>query len=108
MTSKKKKETMRKYYQNNKEKLKIQSREYQQSPEGKLKRKEYNRKYREKTKMRKKAHKKVENAIKFGNLKRQPCEICGDPKSHAHHEDYEKLLEVRWLCDQHHKEAHKN
>lgn len=45
-------------------------------------------------------------AIKSGKLSRKPCEICGEPKSHAHHDDYSKPLDVVWLCLQHHKERH--
>lgn len=40
------------------------------------------------------------------HLERQPCEICG-AKAEAHHEDYNKPLEVRWLCFKHHREWHK-
>lgn len=35
-----------------------------------------------------------------------PCEVCGDPNVHAHHEDYTKPLEVNWLCPLHHVERH--
>jgi len=52
-----------------------------------------------------KAHYLVSNAIRDGRLKRMPCEICGG-KSHAHHEDYSKPLEVRWLCPIHHQQLH--
>lgn len=48
---------------------------------------------------------KVERAIRAGRLVRQPCEVCGN-KAHAHHEDYTKPLDVRWLCPLHHKAAH--
>lgn len=48
---------------------------------------------------------KVRDAIANGNLKRQPC-FCGDQRSHAHHEDYNKPLEVIWLCAKHHTEIH--
>lgn len=54
-----------------------------------------------------KARSIVANAVKRGRLIRQPCEVCGDQKSQAHHEDYSKPLEVRWLCDPHHKAHHK-
>jgi hypothetical protein len=45
-------------------------------------------------------------AIRRGELVRQPCEVCGNPRSHAHHDDYSKPLEVRWLCAGHHKRWH--
>lgn len=43
-------------------------------------------------------------AIKSGELVRQPCEFCDKPAhlSEAHHEDYTKPLEVRWVCRQCH------
>ncbi len=41
-----------------------------------------------------------------GTLKRKPCEVCGDVETHAHHADYSKPLDVRWLCAKHHKELH--
>src|SRR4051812_39153823 len=44
-------------------------------------------------------------ALRKGVLTRQPCEVCGSEKSQAHHEDYSKPLEVRWLCRPHHTEA---
>ena len=39
-------------------------------------------------------------------LERMPCEICGDSIVEAHHDDYSKPLEVRWLCQSHHKQWH--
>jgi ribosomal protein S27AE len=56
---------------------------------------------------RQKAHNKVQTAIKNGNLKRLPCCRCGDEKSLAHHEDYDKPLDVMWLCQPCHKQRHK-
>ena len=53
------------------------------------------------------AHNAVRSAIKMGELKRQPCEVCGNEKSQAHHDDYSKPLDVRWLCQKHHYEHHK-
>ena len=46
----------------------------------------------------------LRNAIACGEVVRQPCEVCGDPNSEAHHDDYSKPLEVRWLCNPHHCE----
>lgn len=47
----------------------------------------------------------VRYAVKMGRLIRLPCEVCGSPKSEAHHDDYSKPLDVRWLCRPHHREA---
>lgn len=49
----------------------------------------------------------VRNRIYRGTLTRKPCEKCGLPNAHAHHDDYSKPLEIRWLCPVHHKEAHR-
>lgn len=46
--------------------------------------------------------------IRRGKIKKQPCEICKDPNSEAHHEDYDKPLVVIWLCRKHHLEHHQN
>ena len=35
-----------------------------------------------------------------------PCEICGDPRAHGHHDDYSRPLNVRWLCARHHRRHH--
>jgi hypothetical protein len=53
------------------------------------------------------AHSAVARAIRCGELVRQPCSRCNDPKSVAHHEDYDKPLEVMWLCQPCHKQRHK-
>jgi len=48
----------------------------------------------------------VKSEIRSGRLTRKPCEECGKPKSEAHHEDYSKPLEVKWLCRSHHAARH--
>lgn len=50
----------------------------------------------------------VGNAIRDGKLVRLPCGICGNTTADAHHDDYSKPLEVRWLCRKHHAEWHRN
>ena len=37
-----------------------------------------------------------------------PCEVCGATKAQAHHCNYSKPLDVRWLCPKHHAEWHKH
>lgn len=53
------------------------------------------------------ARRALRRAVKSGKLIRQPCENCGEPKSHGHHPDYSKPLEVIWLCDPCHRAVHK-
>ena len=48
----------------------------------------------------------VTNALRLGDLVRQPCAKCGDADSEAHHEDYSKPLDVTWLCRPCHNRAH--
>jgi len=48
----------------------------------------------------------VAQAIKDG-LKRGPCESCGSTSFiEAHHDNYNKPLEIRWLCRSHHAKLH--
>ena len=37
--------------------------------------------------------------------RRQPCVICGEP-GERHHEDYDRPLDIMWLCHAHHMEWH--
>lgn len=51
----------------------------------------------------------VNNAIRDGRLpKGEVCEVegCARTDVHAHHDDYTKPLEVRWLCPLHHHRGH--
>lgn len=53
------------------------------------------------------AHDAVRNARLRGALTPQPCEVCGATEDiHAHHDDYSKPLEVRWLCARCHRIEH--
>jgi hypothetical protein len=68
---------------------------------------EVNRKWRSEDPRRSACHNKVRWAMKNGLLERKPCERCGNEKSLAHHEDYDKPLDVMWLCQPCHKQRHK-
>ena len=63
--------------------------------------------WRTEDKRRSVAHSAVARAIRNGLLVRMPCVKCGEIKSVAHHEDYDKPLEVVWLCQPCHKQRHK-
>ena len=53
-----------------------------------------------------KARNAIYNAVRDGRVERKPCEMCGDKKSQAHHEDYSKPLDVIWLCRSCHVKHH--
>ena len=70
---------------------------------------EYIKEYRSKYPKKVKATTMVNNAIRDGKLFKEPCQVCGTTeKIHAHHEDYAKQLNVRWLCSAHHKQWHRD
>ena len=68
-------------------------------------RKNYRKKYPEKYK----ANTAVGSALKNGSLVKKPCQICGSTeKIEAHHPDYSKPLDIRWLCSACHHKWHKD
>lgn len=56
-----------------------------------------------------KAHSIVNEALKTGKLKKpNKCSNCNQEKNvQAHHEDYNKPLEIIWLCVSCHSQLHK-
>lgn len=55
-----------------------------------------------------KAYIAVREAVKSGKLVRPPsCSVCGRAaKCHAHHDDYSKPLDVKWVCHLCHVNIH--
>lgn len=82
--------------------------EYAQTENGHRRLNDSKKRYTERNPDKKKAVVAVNNAVRDGRLIKQPCEVCGNPEAEGHHDDYTKMLDVRWLCDKHHKEHHKN
>lgn len=80
---------------------------YAQTPEGKARGTAAKRRFIERNPLKRAAHIAVGNALRNGHLIRQPCEVCGSG-AQAHHDDYSKPLDVRWLCTTHHAEWHKH
>lgn len=65
--------------------------------------------WRRKSKIKEQAHNRVNRAVASGRLaKPSGCEQCGDDLAniHAHHDDYAKQLDVRWLCPSCHQQWH--
>ena len=53
------------------------------------------------------AHTKVFRAVAKGVLARPDhCELCDESRTEAHHPDYDKPLDVMWLCPKHHRAQH--
>ena len=49
----------------------------------------------------------VDTAKRSGTLLKKRCEVCNKKDAIAHHDDYNKPLEIRWLCRYHHYLYHK-
>jgi len=89
------------------EKVRAYDRERAKNPERIKSAMEISKSWRSEDKRRTVCHNAVSRAIRNGSLFRQPCVRCGEQKSLAHHEDYDKPLEVVWLCQPCHKQRHK-
>jgi hypothetical protein len=63
--------------------------------------------YRARFPEKRRAQGAVANAIRAGKLVRRPCAVCAADPSEAHHDDYSKPLDVRWLCRRCHKAHHR-
>ena len=63
---------------------------------------EYSRSWRRRNPEKYKAHNILYAAVRDGKLAKGVCEECGSIQTEAHHDDYTKPLEVRWLCAKHH------
>ena len=67
----------------------------------------YKKAWYERNKDRMRVKEKVKYAVRSGKLQKLPCGVCGEEKVEAHHPDYDKPLDVIWLCRKHHLEIHK-
>ena len=92
-------QTHLKYYASHSEKIKEYNKEW--TSKNKDKRREYWRNSYDKVV----CNCLVQRAKKKGLLRERPCEVCGELKVEAHHDDYTKPLDVRWLCKRHHADA---
>ena len=85
--------------------------EYIQTEQGKRSKKKSLEKYKKTYPMTYAAHVITGNAIRDKKLKRpSKCSVCNSKKTkiEAHHDDYTKPFDVRWLCNSCHKEWHNN
>jgi len=101
-----KKDVSKNYYSNI-EYYKKYEKERFNRPSRKKQQRKYQQERRKKHPKKYKAHYLTSNAIRDGRLIPQPCEVCGTTNNvQAHHDDYNKPLNVRWLCFSHHRQEH--
>ena len=81
---------------------------YAKTPEGLAAGNRAKRAYLDRNQVKRAAHIAAGNAIRDGRLARMPCEVCGSKSVQAHHDDYSRPLDVRWLCTTHHAEWHRH
>lgn len=81
-------------------------REYSKTPAGKSSHKRALLLSKQKSPGKAKARFAVSNALRNGRLTKLPCLVCGAEKVEGHHPDYSRPLDVVWLCQSHHKQAH--
>lgn len=79
---------------------------YQKTPAFSLSHRSANERWMKAHPERKRAQGLVGKALRRAKMKRLPCLVCGEPKTEGHHPDYSQPLDVMWLCNQHHREAH--
>lgn len=96
-------------YAGEKERRAERQREYMKTPEGAAARAKAMNTWRSKNKKKMSAHNKVNKAIMRGNLvAAASCEQCGSAdRIEGHHDDYDKPLDVRWLCYNCHAQWHR-
>lgn len=80
---------------------------YLKTEKGKAAKKRAADKWQEKSAIKQAAHILIRNRLRNGKITKAPCEVCGAADFiHAHHDDYAKPLDIRWLCPAHHKQWH--
>jgi len=82
------------------------SKRYKKSEKGKMVAASFSKSYRELNPKKIKAYIAMRSAIKNKILIKRECEVCGSENSHAHHDDYDKPIDVKWMCKKHHEEWH--
>lgn len=92
-----------------KECQKERSRAIRATPEGKAQRVVQMRRWKRANKEKEQAHKRVARAIRSGKLvKPTRCSQCSsNEKIEGHHYDYDKPLDVIWVCQPCHNNIHR-
>jgi len=99
------------YHQNNREIQRLATQRYRRKNLERIRAR--SRRYYVENLRKVRAHTLLRQALTYGDVQRAECEICtflglvsNWRKTVAHHEDYERPLDVRWLCHAHHRQLH--
>ena len=98
----------RHYEEDTKVKTAIRIKKYQETPRGKEIRRKIGINLKNNHPKKYKARQEVSMAKRKGLITPKPCSVCGKQITEAHHNDYNKPLDVIWLCNLHHREVHQN
>lgn len=100
------KKDVARHRQENWEKVRQYDRMRSSQPHRVVLRREISERWSQQYPNRRAAHHAVQYALKTGAIKRTPCLVCGEPKVEGHHPDYDRPLDVVWLCVPHHRQTH--
>lgn len=98
---------VRQHRNDNLERIREYDRERGKLPHRAALRREIFERFKEREPEKRAAHVAVRNALRRGDLTKQPCVFCGEAQGvEAHHHDYSKPLDVTWLCVPCHRRFH--
>lgn len=80
---------------------------YASSPQGRAKIAEGSKRWAKRNPEKRRAQVLLNNAVRDGRMLRKSCGKCDCQSAQAHHDDYSKPLDVRWLCTVCHAQEHK-
>lgn len=95
----------RAYYLLNKAYIIARCREYNKTKGGRVSAAKSSKKQRILYPEKAQARHFISNGIRAGRVTKAPCAVCGSNNAEAHHPDYSKPFDVKWLCSDHHREA---
>ena len=98
------KEDTKQNYIKNRDKIRAYNKARNQMPTRKAYKQKNDKRLRAEQPEKTKSRRIYQRALKSGKLIRESCFYCGASKVEGHHDDYEKPLEVRWVCFKCHRE----
>jgi hypothetical protein len=101
------KKDVHEHRENNLDKIREYDRTRAKHPERAAAASRISTRWRMEDKRRTRCHNAVSRAVRSGAIEVKPCIICGNGRSYAHHESYDRPLDVVFYCQVHHKERHK-